>query len=73
MAEIRTRHRLQFTFSADVYERLTEMKRKAGVDYAELVRDALRVYEYLIDREKQGFQLVLVKKGKPVKAVKLLL
>ena len=69
----RPRHRLQFEFSADVYERLATMKDKAGaVSFAELVRDALRVYEWLLDQEKEGYDLALVKDGKLVKAVKLL-
>lgn len=74
MVTAKPRHRLQFEFSADTYERLAHMKGKAGAaSFAELVRDALRVYEWLLDQEKEGYDLALVKDGKLVKGVKFLL
>lgn len=72
MATVKPRHRLQFEFSADAYGRLARMKDKANVtSFAELVRHALRVYEWLLDQEKESYDLFLIKDGKPEKVVKL--
>ena len=73
MAKDNTKYTLQLEFSATAHKRLTEMEKKSGASCAELIRDALRVYEYLLNQGKQGFELVLVKDGKPVKAVRLIL
>lgn len=65
--------RLRFEFSADVYERLTEMKEKAGAaDFSILIRDALRVYEWCLDQQRAGFEIGLFREGEPVKRVYLI-
>lgn len=50
------------------------MKDKAdATSFAELIRNALQVYEWLLDQEKEGHEFGLVNDGKLVKAIKILL
>jgi hypothetical protein len=66
--------RIQFEFSADAIERLERMKKAADKSsYAELVRDSLRVYEWLLQQEKAGYDIGLVKDENLVKTVKFVL
>ena len=65
------RHRLQFEFSRDAYERLNRMKDEAhAASYAELVRNALRLYEWFIQQQNAGYEIGLIKDDKVVKEVK---
>jgi hypothetical protein len=66
--------RLQFEFAPDAYQRLERMKVESGAaSYAELVRNALRVYDWVKQQEREGYELALIKNGKQLKSVKLIL
>jgi len=65
--------RLQFEFSPDAYQRLERMKAENDVtSFAELVRDALRVYDWVKHQRREGYDLALIKNGK-IKSVELIL
>ena len=65
--------RIQFEFSADAYERLNTLKEMtASASYAELIRNALRVYEWVMEQEKEGNQIGIIKDNKMVKEVKFI-
>lgn len=70
----REAHRIQFEFSPDAYERLNTLREVADASsYAQLVRDALRVYEWVLEQERQGYSIGLVKGDKLVKEIKFVL
>ncbi len=65
--------RIQFEFSPDAVERLDRIKKETNSgSYAELVRNALRVYEWVIETEHKGFEIGIVKDDDLVKVVKFL-
>lgn len=69
------KHRMQFEFSSDVYERLVRLKAKTdAASYAQVTRRALRFYERLLEllEENPDLELALVKDGE-VKKVELFL
>ena len=48
-------HRVQFDFSEDAYNKLTKIRTAAGAkSNAEVVRDALAVYEWFVRQTKEG-------------------
>jgi hypothetical protein len=64
--------RIQFEFSPDALERLNKMRELTEASsYAELVRNALRVYEWFVEQDRAGFDIGLVKDETLVKTVKL--
>jgi len=65
-------YKLQFRFSIDAVERLDSMvsKTKASTR-AEVIRNALRLYEYILDQTEGGYQVQLVK-GREKKTIVLL-
>ena len=66
--------RIQFEFSAEALERLNRLKDQTDVaSYAELVRDALRIYEWVIQQQGAGYDIGLVKDETLVKTVKFIL
>lgn len=66
-------NRIRFEFPPDAFDRLNRMKEKTdSASYAELVRNALRVYEWLIEQEKAGYEIGLVKEDSLVKTVKFM-
>jgi hypothetical protein len=65
--------RIQFEFSPDAYERLKKLKRETDAQsYAELVRNALRVYEFVVKQEKAGRHLGIVEDGKLTREIEFL-
>ena len=67
-----TKRRLQFEFSAEAYEELLRMKKEhQAQSFAELVRNALRLYDWFKKQQNLGYELGLVKDDKVVKEVKL--
>ena len=67
-------HRIQFQFTPDAYERMQKLREEVGAStYAELVRNALRIYEWLHKQEQQGYSLGLVKDDELVKEIKFVL
>lgn len=65
--------RIQFEFPPDAVERLDRIKQQTNSSsYAELVRNALRVYEWMVDSQKKGFEIGLVKDDQLVKTVEFL-
>lgn len=66
--------RIQFEFSADAMQRLDTMKAETNAtSYAGLVRDALRVYEWVVQQQKDGYEIGLVKDNTLAKTVKFML
>lgn len=66
-------HRIQFEFSSEAYERLQRIKDKSGVStYAELVRNSMRLYEWVIDQQQGGYKIGLIKDDRLVKEVEFI-
>jgi phage terminase large subunit-like protein len=67
------RHRLQLDFSPEAYSRLLEVRRKSDArTNAEVVRNALRVYEWFLEQKQNKYKLQLVK-GDTLKEVEIVL
>jgi hypothetical protein len=67
------RHRLQLDFSPEAYAHLLAIRKHAKArTNAEVVRTALRLYEWFLEQKQEQFEIQLVK-GDTVKAVELLL
>lgn len=65
--------RIQFEFPPDAVERLDRIKQETNSgSYAELVRNALRVYEWIVEAQKKGYEIGLVKDEHLVKTVEFL-
>lgn len=65
--------RIQFEFSPEAYERLQQIKAETGAQsYAELVRNALRLYEWVIQQERDGYKIGVTKENKLVREVEFL-
>ena len=68
-----SRKRVQFDFSEEAYQRLEKLRaRTEKQSQAEVVRNSLRVYEWLLDQIDKGYKLQLAKDDL-VKEVELLL
>lgn len=66
--------RVQFEFSQDAIDRLNRMKGETDASsYAEVVRDALRIYEWVLEQERAGYEIGLVKDDVLTKTVKFML
>jgi hypothetical protein len=58
------RHRVQFDFSPEAYERLTQIKGKSeSRTNAEVVRNALRLYDWFLDLKRRKADLQIVENG----------
>jgi len=67
------RKRVQFDFSEEAYQRLEKLRhRTQKQSQAEVVRNSLRVYEWLLDQLDKGFVIQLAKDDF-VKEVEILL
>jgi hypothetical protein len=65
--------RIQFEFSADALERMEKLKEKTHArSYAELIRDSLRAYEWMVDEKAAGHDVGAIKGKEIVNVVKLL-
>jgi predicted CopG family antitoxin len=66
-----TAKRIQFEFAPDAYQRLQKMKDETEASsYADVVRNALRLYEWFITQQKEGYEIGLIKDDRLVKAIK---
>ena len=66
--------RIQFEFSAEAFERLEKLKEATKASsYAEVVRDALRVYEWVVEETNEGNDIGAIRGKEIVHVVKLLL
>lgn len=55
------RHRVQFDFTPASYKKLLEIRDRAGAtSNAEVVRDALRVYNWVLDQQDKGMSIQVV-------------
>ncbi len=71
--EAAERHRLQLDFSPEAYKRLLQLRAEAeATTNAEIVRNALRLYEWFLSQRRQNFRVQLVKDDL-VKEVELML
>ena len=67
------RHRVQFDFSPEAYERLKALQHRANVQtYADLVRNALRLYEWFLEHKDEDYRLALVGDDDKVREIELL-
>jgi type IV secretory pathway VirD2 relaxase len=65
--------RIQFEFSPEAFERMEKLKDKTHArSYAELIRDALRAYEWMVDEKESGNEIGAIKGKEIVHVVKLL-
>jgi hypothetical protein len=56
------RHRVQLDFSAQAYEKLVELRKKSDLkSNAEVVRNALRLYEWFLQQKREGYALQIVR------------
>lgn len=56
------RQRVQLDFSPEAMERLQEIKKLADVKTnAEVVRNAIRLYDWYLRQKKENYKLLLVK------------
>ena len=68
---LKKEYKLQFRFSTDAVERLDSIARKTrSSTRAEVIRNALRLYEYILDQTEGGYQVQLVK-GREKKTIVL--
>jgi len=52
--------RIQFEATPKTYERLVKIKKQTeAVSYAEVIRDALKIYEHIITLKSQGKVVVI--------------
>ena len=66
-------HKLQFRFSADAVERLDGLKNKTySSTRAEVVRNALRLYESFMEQTGKGYSVQLVKDEERITVVPLI-
>ena len=64
--------RLQFELSGDAIERLNNLKKSTDASSkAEVIRNSLRVYEYITSMIKEGYELEFKKDKKKVTIVAL--
>ena len=67
------RHRLQFDVEDEQLRWIDSLKEQARASSrAEVVRDALRLYQWLLEQRKSGYEIEL-RKGRKLKTVELLL
>jgi type IV secretory pathway VirD2 relaxase len=65
--------RIQFEFSAEAFERMEKLKDKTHArSYAELIRDALRAFEWMVDEKEAGNEIGAIRGKEVVHVVKLL-
>ena len=66
------RHRLQLDFSQEAYERSAQIKEKSEArTNAEVVRNALRLYEWFLDLKRKNAKIHVVE-GDTIKEVEIL-
>ena len=67
-----TRHRLQLDFSPEAYERLLRIRELSdAATNAEVVRNALRLYDWFLEQKRDEARLQVVQ-GDSVKEVEVL-
>lgn len=68
------RPRLQIDFSPEAVKRVVALRERVHAkSNAEVVRDALRLYEWFLDQQQEGLRIQLVNKDNVVKEVVLLI
>ena len=68
-----SRRRLQLDFSSEAYNKLQEIKTASdSKSNAEVIRNALRLYAWVLEQRAKNFDLQLVKGG-VIKEVEILL
>lgn len=64
------RKRVQFEFAPDSFERLQRIKDTTGAPtYADVIRNAMRLYEWFITQQHAGYEIGLIKEDKLEKRV----
>ena len=64
--ETRRGKRIQFEFIPEAYERLNQLKDETGAtSLAEVVRNALFVYDLLLKWKSAGYEILVHKDGEP--------
>lgn len=66
------KHHLTLNFSKEAYTRLVEMQTKSGLSQkSDVIRQALRIYDYFLSQKRLGLQAALSKDNKLVAIVSL--
>lgn len=66
------KHHLTLNFSKEAYARLVEMQTKSGLSQkSDVIRQALRIYDYFLSQKRLGLQAALSKDNKLVAIVSL--
>jgi hypothetical protein len=64
--------RVQMDLSEKSFERLTQLKEKMEASsYAEVMKDALRLLEYLVDMDASGSKILVAAEGSPPVELKI--
>ncbi len=67
-----TTHRVQMELPERSFERLERLRRLTGAgSFSEVITNALRLYEFVIDKSEQGATILIQEDGKPPVALKL--
>ncbi len=65
-------HRVQLDLSSEAFEKLTGIRQRAGAGTnAETIRNALRLYDWFLQKKSEGYSLQ-VAKGDTVKEVEII-
>ena len=68
-----SRQRLQLDFSSEAYQRLEELRKKADArSNADVVRNAIRLYEWFLEQKRGEFNRIQVSDGKTVKEIEII-
>jgi ribosome-binding protein aMBF1 (putative translation factor) len=61
-------------FSAEAMEKLTEIQEEtAATSYAEVVRNALRMYDWMVKQKAAGVELLIKEPGQEIVRIELML
>lgn len=64
--------RMTVDLSTAQAERLARLADKLDQSKADTIRHALRVFEYILEHQEQGYPLVLVRQGEPNRNIVLI-
>ena len=63
--------RLAFDVSEDAYQRMEKLKKKMEMETdADLIKNALRVYEFFVDKLKDSWKISIEKEGEDTITIK---
>lgn len=73
IASTSDKYRLQLEFVGEAKDRLVALKEESNSrSFAEVIREALRFYQWFLEKRRNGYDIALYKEGEPVRIVTLL-